>query len=69
MKEPNEVGLSLFKNITKKIKKISRKPAPDCYITKGAEELYWNSNGNLRLIPMGWDEPKEYDVKLVRENE
>ena len=66
MKNTNKEGMALMRTITKRFKKISRKPRPDCYVSKGAEELYWNSKEKFRLVPMGYDEPKEYDVKLEK---
>ena len=64
MKNTNEEGKALMKTITKRFKKISRKPEPDCYVSKGSEELYQKSNGKLRLTGLGYGSPMKYDVKL-----
>ena len=66
MKNTNKEGMALMRAITKRFKKISRKPRSDCYVTKCSEELYWKSNGTFRLLPIGYGSPKEYDVKLEK---
>ena len=64
MKNANDEGKALMRTIIKRFKKISSKPVPGCYLSKGSEELYWNSNGKLRLTSLGYDSPDEYDLKL-----
>ena len=66
MKNTNKEGMALMRAITKRFKKISRKPRSDCYVSKCSEELYWKSNGTFRLLPIGYGSPKEYDVKLEK---